>query len=118
MGELFDDLLDSAAALRNPLHDQSLGKIMETLLPNMDSLQTGSNNNFLFLSFKFAFRNSLSTGILDWYYANLEYACATDLKNLSLTHWDQDDGFSTAGTSFFLLFFFFWKSTLSLSYLN
>lgn len=30
-------------------------------------------------------------GLLDWYYANLEYACATNLKSLSLSHWDQDD---------------------------
>ena len=41
LGELFDDLLDSAAALRNPMHDQSLGKTMEGLLPNLDPLQTG-----------------------------------------------------------------------------
>jgi hypothetical protein len=36
-------------------------------------------------------------GILDWYYANLEYACATNLKSLSLTHWDQDDLHAIAG---------------------
>lgn len=41
LGELFDDLLDSAAALRNPMHDQSLGKTMEGLLPTLDPLQTG-----------------------------------------------------------------------------
>jgi lysine-specific histone demethylase 1 len=29
--------------------------------------------------------------ILDWYYANLEYACAADLSHLSMMNWDQDD---------------------------
>ncbi|CAG0881758.1 unnamed protein product [Darwinula stevensoni] len=29
--------------------------------------------------------------ILDWHFANLEFANATPLNNLSLKHWDQDD---------------------------
>jgi monoamine oxidase len=32
-----------------------------------------------------------------WHMANLEYACATDLQQVSLQHWDQDDGFEWAG---------------------
>ena len=35
--------------------------------------------------------------ILDWHFANLEFANATSLKNLSLKHWDQDDDFEFAG---------------------
>lgn len=31
--------------------------------------------------------------ILDWHFANLEFANATPLKNLSLKHWDQDDDY-------------------------
>lgn len=31
--------------------------------------------------------------ILDWHFANLEFANATPLQNLSLKHWDQDDDF-------------------------
>lgn len=30
--------------------------------------------------------------ILEWHWANMEYACGTNLDNLSLKHWDQDDG--------------------------
>lgn len=30
--------------------------------------------------------------ILKWHWANMEYACGTNLDNLSLRHWDQDDG--------------------------
>jgi lysine-specific histone demethylase 1 len=35
--------------------------------------------------------------ILDWHFANLEFANATPLTNLSLKHWDQDDDFEFAG---------------------
>ncbi|KAH6938030.1 hypothetical protein HPB50_006516 [Hyalomma asiaticum] len=31
--------------------------------------------------------------VLDWHFANLEFANATPLNNLSLKHWDQDDDF-------------------------
>lgn len=35
--------------------------------------------------------------ILDWHFANLEFANATPLQNLSLKHWDQDDDFEFIG---------------------
>ncbi|TPP56551.1 Lysine-specific histone demethylase 1A [Fasciola gigantica] len=34
---------------------------------------------------------------LDWHLANLEFANATELRNLSLRHWDQDDVFELNG---------------------
>ncbi|XP_042886464.1 lysine-specific histone demethylase 1A-like isoform X1 [Penaeus japonicus] len=36
--------------------------------------------------------------ILDWHFANLEFANATPLHNLSLKHWDQDDDFEFSGS--------------------
>lgn len=36
--------------------------------------------------------------ILDWHFANLEFANATPLSNLSLKHWDQDDDFEFIGS--------------------
>jgi hypothetical protein len=36
--------------------------------------------------------------ILDWHFANLEFANATPLTNLSLKHWDQDDDFEFTGS--------------------
>ena len=36
--------------------------------------------------------------IIDWHFANLEFANATPLANLSLKHWDQDDGFAFTGS--------------------
>ncbi|KAL3242819.1 hypothetical protein MRX96_020983 [Rhipicephalus microplus] len=35
--------------------------------------------------------------VLDWHFANLEFANATPLNNLSLKHWDQDDDFEFTG---------------------
>lgn len=34
---------------------------------------------------------------MDWHFANLEFANATPLSNLSLKHWDQDDDFEFTG---------------------
>lgn len=35
--------------------------------------------------------------ILDWHFANLEFANASTLNHLSLKHWDQDDDFEFSG---------------------
>ncbi|CAB0033738.1 unnamed protein product [Trichogramma brassicae] len=51
--------------------------------------------------------------ILDWHFANLEFANATPLYNLSLKHWDQDDDFEFTGnhltgkTYTFIFYFIF-----------
>ena len=36
--------------------------------------------------------------ILDWRFANLEFANAAPLSKLSLKHWDQDDDFEFTGS--------------------
>ncbi|KAG8197720.1 hypothetical protein JTE90_001642 [Oedothorax gibbosus] len=36
--------------------------------------------------------------VLDWHFANLEFANATPLHTLSLRHWDQDDDFEFTGS--------------------
>jgi lysine-specific histone demethylase 1 len=41
--------------------------------------------------------------IIDWHFANLEFANATPLNNLSLKHWDQDDGFAFTGTESYIV---------------
>ncbi|GBG33200.1 Lysine-specific histone demethylase 1-like 1 [Hondaea fermentalgiana] len=40
--------------------------------------------------------------LLQWHMANLEYACATSLANVSNTHWDQDDEYSFQGPHYLL----------------
>ncbi|KAK6636771.1 Lysine-specific histone demethylase 1A [Polyplax serrata] len=42
--------------------------------------------------------------ILDWHFANLEFANATPLNNLSLKHWDQDDDFEFSGNHLTVIF--------------
>ena len=41
--------------------------------------------------------------ILDWHFANLEFANAAPLDKLSLRHWDQDDDFEFTGVFLLLL---------------
>lgn len=48
--------------------------------------------------------------ILDWHFANLEFANATPLSLLSLKHWDQDDDFEFSGshlTGIYNCFYFY-----------
>ncbi|CAH8574278.1 unnamed protein product [Heterobilharzia americana] len=46
---------------------------------------------------KDTYLTSEERSILDWHLANLEFANATELHNLSLRHWDQDDLFELNG---------------------
>uniref|UniRef100_A0A7S3XDU6 SWIRM domain-containing protein n=1 Tax=Picocystis salinarum TaxID=88271 RepID=A0A7S3XDU6_9CHLO len=46
--------------------------------------------------------NTIEQKLIDWHYANLEYANAAPLSNLSLGKWDQDDPFDVIGEHCFL----------------
>lgn len=46
--------------------------------------------------------NTIEQKLIDWHYANLEYANAAPLRNLSLGKWDQDDPFDVIGEHCFL----------------
>lgn len=50
-----------------------------------------------FPCFSDVYLSSKDRQILDWHFANLEFANATPLSNLSLKHWDQDDDFEFTG---------------------
>lgn len=52
---------------------------------------------FTFFSFRDMYLTKEERSILDWHLANLEFANATELHNLSLRHWDQDDLFELSG---------------------
>lgn len=52
---------------------------------------------FIF-SFSDVYLSSRDRQILDWHFANLEFANATPLTSLSLKHWDQDDDFEFSGS--------------------
>lgn len=76
MDSLFNELLDAAAKMKSA-NDKSLGEELDKLIPRTVTAD--------------------QRGVLGWYYANLEYACAADLKLLSVNHWDQDDPFEFKG---------------------
>ena len=48
--------------------------------------------------FSDVYLSSRDRQILDWHFANLEFANATPLTALSLKHWDQDDDFEFSGS--------------------
>jgi len=52
----------------------------------------------LLLLFSDVYLSSRDRQILDWHFANLEFANATPLSTLSLKHWDQDDDFEFTGS--------------------
>lgn len=45
-----------------------------------------------------SYLNPYDRQVLDWHFANLEFANATPLSLLSLQHWDQDDEFEFSGS--------------------
>ncbi|KAH8240201.1 hypothetical protein KR032_012168 [Drosophila birchii] len=76
--------LDEAVKLFGQLRDED--KQMETKLHEIE--QNRPSDVYL---------SSRDRLILDWHFANLEFANATRLNNLSLKHWDQDDDFEFIG---------------------
>lgn len=41
--------------------------------------------------------SAIDRQLVDWHFANLEFANAAPLPSLSLKHWDQDDDFELTG---------------------
>ena len=56
------------------------------------------NTNVYYFCYSDVYLSSKDRQILDWHFANLEFANATSLSNLSLKHWDQDDDFEFTGS--------------------
>lgn len=71
--------------------------ILHTLL-YISTLYIQIDINFFCLEYSDVYLSSKDRQILDWHFANLEFANATSLSNLSLKHWDQDDDFEFTGS--------------------
>lgn len=56
------------------------------------------STNLVLLFSSDVYLSSRDRQILDWHFANLEFANATPLSTLSLKHWDQDDDFEFTGS--------------------
>ncbi|XP_010268802.1 PREDICTED: lysine-specific histone demethylase 1 homolog 2 [Nelumbo nucifera] len=81
---IFNKLLDKATQLRKIMgglaNDISLGSALETLRQLYGVAQSTEE-----------------TQLLDWHLANLEYANAGCLSDLSVAYWDQDDPYEMGG---------------------
>ncbi|CAA2990225.1 lysine-specific histone demethylase 1 homolog 2-like [Olea europaea var. sylvestris] len=86
---IFNKMLDKVTQLREFMggfgSDISLGSVLETLK----------------LLYSVA-RSDEEKQLLDWHFANLEYANAGNLVNLSAAYWDQDDPYEMGGDHCFL----------------
>ncbi|KAI3441559.1 SWIRM domain-containing protein [Psidium guajava] len=86
---IFNRLLDKVMELRQIkrgfAHDISLGTVLETLRQLFGVA-----------------RSREEMQLLDWHFANLEYANAGCLSNLSAAYWDQDDPYEMSGDHCFL----------------
>ncbi|KAF2285950.1 hypothetical protein GH714_009147 [Hevea brasiliensis] len=86
---IFNKLLDKVMELRKIMggfaNDVSLGSVLERLR-----------------KLYAVARSTEERQLLDWHLANLEYANAGCLSNLSATYWDQDDPYEMGGDHCFL----------------
>lgn len=86
---IFNKLLDKVMELRKIMggfaKDISLGSVLERLRQLYGVARTTEERQ-----------------LLDWHLANLEYANAGCLSNLSATYWDQDDPYEMGGDHCFL----------------
>ena len=85
----FQNLPASCERSLNPMNH--IRNVLQfTVLQNIHCLQT--------LPFSDVYLSLRDRQILDWHFANLEFANATPLSALSLKHWDQDDDFEFTGS--------------------
>jgi len=91
---IFNEALEETAKMRSRYKDQkhvSLGSVLNKVLEDkmMQWKENSTVNNCSNIS---ALRR-----LIQWHIANLEYACASDLENVSLFDWDQDDPWALEG---------------------
>lgn len=92
------DFIDHEFEIRSTARDCSIGctklqKLKESrdeVVVKMKDLEINPPSD--------VYLSSSDRQILDWHFANLEFANATPLQNLSLKHWDQDDDFEFIGS--------------------
>ncbi|XP_055529942.1 possible lysine-specific histone demethylase 1 [Wyeomyia smithii] len=95
--EIDTKYIEHEFSIRVTVREEQLAwKEMERLRTNQDEIESKLKDleneqvSEVYLSSK-------DRQILDWHFANLEFANATPLSNLSLKHWDQDDDFEFIG---------------------
>lgn len=86
---IFNKLLDKATQLRQIMGGFSANISLGTVLETLRQLYAVASSN-------------VERELLDWHFANLEYANAGTLSNLSAAYWDQDDPYEMGGDHCFL----------------
>lgn len=74
---------------------ENLQALKENLEANLKELELNPPSD--------VYLSSSDRQILDWHFANLEFANATPLQNLSLKHWDQDDDYEYVCAAIFVI---------------
>ncbi|KAK3829653.1 MAG: flavin-containing amine oxidoreductase-domain containing protein [Linnemannia gamsii] len=106
---VFNEILEQACQLRGEdeipkgllaylgdrvkMDSRGPGRVHSTDLPTLGH----SMDYFIQSHPEFKSWTSQELGLIHWHYANLEFANATPLDQLSLRHWDQDDDYEFAG---------------------
>ncbi|KAF9088536.1 hypothetical protein BGX23_007276 [Mortierella sp. AD031] len=106
---VFNQILEQACQLRDEDHipraleaylgdriktgGRGPGRVNSTDLPTLGH----SMDYFMETHPEFKSWTSQELGLIHWHYANLEFANATPLDQLSLRHWDQDDDYEFSG---------------------
>lgn len=76
--------------------EQEFNKIMQETRTKKSSLPKSLGKGLKYLR-SFSSQEEIEERVFNWHIANLEYACATDLDDVSLSEWDQDDQYEWAG---------------------
>ncbi|KAL0917363.1 hypothetical protein M5K25_012417 [Dendrobium thyrsiflorum] len=89
VNSVFNKLLEKATEARKALGESGEGISLGSAIEKLQKLYSVA-------------RSEDERELLDWHLANLEYANAGCLSDLSLAHWDQDDPFEMDGDHCFL----------------
>lgn len=95
--QLYDSLMEQRQELENRLDDAEDTRLPLVLSPHWLSSLFPCIQSSTPLYCSSVYLSPRDRQILDWHFANLEFANASPLHTLSLRHWDQDDDFEFTG---------------------
>jgi hypothetical protein len=97
---IFNDILSGSDTLRGS-QDVSINKLKLPADADLSTMSLASAMSMVRNHQNIKLSPEEET-LFQWHVNNLEYGCATDLSNLSLQHWDQDDPFGFKGDHCYL----------------
>jgi len=76
--------------------------VTRSKLNGIDKYSLGRGVDYVIHSTENIFAADVEERIFDWHIGNLEYGCATEMANISLKRWDQDDQYELDGGHYLL----------------